>query len=83
MHHSLFMVKGLCNSMKLRGMPRRAAQMGHSGEFGQNTAQWRGAWQPAPVFLPGEPHGQRSLAGYSPWGHKRGRRDLVTNQQHV
>ena len=27
-------------------------------------------WQPTPVFLPGEPHGQRSLAGYSPWGHK-------------
>ena len=23
-----------------------------------------------PVFLPGEFHGQRSLAGYSPWGHK-------------
>ena len=22
------------------------------------------------VFLPGESHGQRSLAGYSPWGHK-------------
>ena len=28
------------------------------------------AWQPNPVFLPGESHGQRSLAGYSPWGHK-------------
>ena len=27
-------------------------------------------WQPTPVFLPGEFHGQRSLAGYSPWGHK-------------
>ena len=27
-------------------------------------------WQPTPVFLPGEPHGQRSLAGYSVWGHK-------------
>ena len=26
--------------------------------------------QPTPVFLPGESHGQRSLAGYSPWGHK-------------
>ena len=25
---------------------------------------------PFPVFLPGEIHGQRSLAGYSPWGHK-------------
>ena len=31
---------------------------------------WRRDWQPAPVFLPGEFHGQRSLDGYSPWGHK-------------
>ena len=31
---------------------------------------WRRAWQPTPVFLPGEPHRQRSLVGYSPWGHK-------------
>ena len=31
---------------------------------------WRRAWQPAPVFLLGESHGQKSLAGYSPWGHK-------------
>ena len=30
---------------------------------------WRRAWQPTPVFLPGESHGQRSLAGYSPQGH--------------
>ena len=29
---------------------------------------WRGQWQPAPVFLPGKSHGQRSLAGYSPRG---------------
>ena len=27
-------------------------------------------WQPAPVFLPGKSHGERRLAGYSPWGHK-------------
>ena len=27
-------------------------------------------WQPTPVFLPGEFHGQRSLAGYCPWGCK-------------
>ena len=32
---------------------------------------WRRAWQPTPVFLPGEPHGQRSLVGYSLWGHKQ------------
>ena len=31
---------------------------------------WMKAQQPTPVFLPGEPYGQRSLAGYSPWGHK-------------
>ena len=31
---------------------------------------WRRAWQPTPVFLLGESHGQRSLAGYSPWGLK-------------
>ena len=31
---------------------------------------WRRAWQPTPVFLPGEFHGQRRLAAYSPLGHK-------------
>ena len=31
---------------------------------------WRRTWHPTPVFLPGESHGQRSLVGYSPWGHK-------------
>ena len=32
---------------------------------------WRKAWQPTPVFLPGESHGHRSLSGYSPWGHTK------------
>ena len=31
---------------------------------------WRRAWQPTPVFLLENPHGQRSLVGYSPWGLK-------------
>ena len=31
---------------------------------------WRRKWQPTPVFMPGESHGQKSLAGYSPWGCK-------------
>ena len=31
---------------------------------------WRRKWQPTPIFLPGKCHGQRSLAGYSPWGCK-------------
>ena len=31
---------------------------------------WRRECPPTPAFLPGEFHGQRSLAGYSPWGHR-------------
>ena len=38
---------------------------------------WRREWLPTPVSSPGEFHGQRSLAGYSPWGHIRHNR--VTN----
>ena len=30
----------------------------------------RRKWQPTPIFLPGEFHGQKSLVGYSPWDHK-------------
>ena len=31
---------------------------------------WKRKWQPTPIFLPEKPHGQRSQAGYSPWGRK-------------
>ena len=31
---------------------------------------WMRALRPTPVFLPGEPHGQKSLMGYSPWSRK-------------
>ena len=40
---------------------------------------WRRAWQPTLLFLPGKPHGQRSLAGYSPWGCKELDTTEVTN----
>ena len=39
---------------------------------------WRRKWQPTPVFLPGESHGQRSVVGYSPWGHKESDTTEVT-----
>ena len=38
----------------------------------------RRKWQPIPVLLPGKSHGQRSLAGYSPWCCKRIGHDLAT-----
>ena len=44
---------------------------------------WRRAWQPTPVFLPGEAHGQRSLAGYSPQGHKESDTTEETEHKHT
>ena len=38
---------------------------------------WRRKWQPIPVFLTGESHGQRSWAGCSPWDHQ----ELDTTEQ--
>ena len=48
----------------------------HIRSLGQEDP-WRKAWQPTPVFLPGKSHAQRSLEGYSPWGHK----ELDTNER--
>ena len=47
-----------CNAIDLGSIP------------GLGRCPGGGQWQPTPVFLPGEYHGQRSLVGYSPWGCK-------------
>ena len=44
---------------------------------------WRRKWQPTPVFLPGESHGQRSLAGYRRWGHKETRLSTHTHSYFI
>ena len=45
---------------------------------------WRRAWHPTPAFLPGEFHGQRSLAGYSPRGCKElDTTEPLTSHMHV
>ena len=46
-------------------------------------APWRRAWQPTLAFLPGESHGQRSLAGYSPWGCQESDTTEVTECIHT
>ena len=60
------------------------ANSGHpwTGKFNPWTGKipWRRKWQPTPVFLPGKSHRQRSLGGYSPWGGKKVRYDLITEQ---
>ena len=41
-------------------------QLNYEGSYMLNS--WRRKWQPTPVFLPGEPQGQRSLVGCCLWG---------------
>ena len=54
-----------------KNLPANAGDIGDMGSIpGWGKIPWRRAWQPAPVFLPGESHGQRSLADYSPQGLK-------------
>ena len=43
---------------------------------------WRIMWEPTLVFLPGRSHGQRSLMGYSPWGHNESDRTEATEYEH-
>ena len=58
------------------------AKAGDSGSVsGLGRSQWRRKWPPTPVFFPGKSHGQRNLVGYSPWGCKKARHDLVAKQQ--
>ena len=45
---------------------------------GVGKIPWRRQWQPTPVFLPGESHGQRSQAGYSPRGGEESDTTKVT-----
>ena len=44
---------------------------------------WRRKWQPTPVSLSGESHGQRSLVGYNPWGHKESGTTEASEQVHT
>ena len=52
-----------------------AKDMGSVSGLGRSPGVKNG--QPTPVFLPGKSHGQWSLVGYSPWGHKRARHGLA------
>ena len=58
---------------------RRLKRHGFISQVGR--IPWRRVWQPTPVFLPGESHGQRSLAGFSPQGRKES--DTTEATQHT
>ena len=93
--HITFLALFALNSVFLHDLPNQISQEAeerglqfrrpltvppaNAGDLG-SLIPWRRARLPTPVFLPGESHGQRSLVGYSPQGHKDGW-DFVTKQQ--
>ena len=60
-------------ALVLKNLPANAGDLRGAGSIPGSGR--RRAWQPTPVFFPGESHGQRSLAGYCLWGLKRVRHD--------
>ena len=66
----------------VKSLPANARDAGDMCSIpGSEGSAGGGKWQPTSVTLSGKSHGQRSLVGYSPWGHKRVRHDLATEQQ--
>ena len=63
------------DTFSLQGLPwwlsdkESACNLGDRFNTWAGKIPWRRKWQPNPVFLPGESHGQGSLLGYSPGGH--------------
>ena len=64
--------RGFAWARKSKGLPRWPYGRGKRPGFDPWVGKipWRKEWQSTPVFWPGQFHGQRSLAGCSPWGHK-------------
>ena len=70
-HPSLDLGCGLLVTQTVKNPPNNAGDVKRC-EFDPwvRKIPWRREWLPIPVFVPRESHGQRSLAGYSPWGCK-------------
>ena len=54
----------------VKDLPTNVGDLRHRFDSWVEKIPWRRKWQATPVFLPGESHGQRNLAGYSPQGCK-------------
>ena len=59
--------KGIPRGSVVKNLPANAGHKRHGFDPWVRKIPWRRAWQPT-VFLSGKFYGQRSLAGYSPWG---------------
>ena len=55
----------------VKNLPARKNQQTWVQSLGQEDPLEKGMSTHSSIFLLGESHGQRSLVGYSPWGHKQ------------
>ena len=62
-------VLGFPGGSEVKASACNAGDLGSIPGLGRSIP-WRRKWQPTPVFLPGESHGQRSLVSYSPRGRE-------------
>ena len=67
--HNLRWEVGFRNSSEVKNLPASAGDVGVIPEL--RRFPWSRKWPTNLVFLPGKSHGQRSLVGHSPWGHKK------------
>ena len=67
----------------VKNPPAKAGDEGYKFDPWVRKIPWSRKWQATPILFSGESHGQRSLAGYSPWGHERVGHNLATKQQHI
>ena len=71
-------------ALVVKNSPANAGDTRHLGfDPWVGKIPWRRAWQPTPVFLPGETHGQRNLASYGPWGCKESDMTEVSEYTHT
>ena len=68
---------------QVKNPPPNAGDTGDVSSILGPEDPWRRKWQPTPVLFPVKSHIQKSLAGYSPWGHKRICHDWVTDHKHT
>ena len=66
------MMRGFPSGSVVKNLPSNARNARDRLDPWVGAIRWSMRWQPIPVFLPGKYHGQRSLAGYSSWGHRVG-----------
>ena len=74
---SIYLNNGLPGGSAVKNLPAMQEMQETCVIPGVRKIPWRREWQPTPVFLLEKSQGQRSLAGYSLWGHK----ELDTTEQ--